>query len=243
MQRLFARIVPKFMVGEELKLGYTAFVNWQTFLTCAFGIGGISLAKADVLFYSGDLGPNSSYHINSNPMGSAGYISELFELTERSAITALFTHQISITPPPFCEYEIRRGVSEGLGGVELLHGFAVQEFIPTGRFSPLGYPEHRYTVRFDPFFLDPGVYAFSVRAQDFSDVATTDGTNGIGLLVGDQTSYGLSIFSQWNWSNFHADHSMGVEGYVVPEPATLAVFGILVLGFAKRRPRKPTKPS
>ncbi|MCQ9208831.1 MAG: PEP-CTERM sorting domain-containing protein, partial [Omnitrophica bacterium] len=142
--------------------------------------------------------------------------------------------------------EIRSGISSGSGGTLIAGNTSFATQTATGR-SGFDYDEYRIEVSGLNFNLTPGTYWLSVAPVGFgsgrSFVSTTSGLNALGSPAGNNqnayinrpdTGYNFALTSDIS-SEWVYDFSMGVEGNVVPEPASLTLLGIGLLGFGAAR--------
>lgn len=162
-------------------------------------------------------------------------------------------------------WEIRSGVSHENGGTLVAGGTGTATQTPTGR-SGFQYNEYTIMVSGLNVHLDPGTYWLTVIPVGHGNyyeypigggtsfIPTTSGTNSVNAPGDNGNSYfnmpdypynndfdpiGSEAYSYFT----HRDFSMGIGsdggGSAVPEPATMALFGIgsAALAFMRKRKR------
>lgn len=171
---------------------------------------------------------------------------------ETWVVQGLFSNNLmNFTGVTQAAWEIRSGVSSGNGGTLLASGISAATQTTTGN-SFFGLTE--YTIEVDGLsvVLGPGTYWMNIRPIGFgsgrSFMSTTSGTGAIGTPPGnDGNSFFTSSFFGYNFAptsvlfGTSTDFSGGIRGQVIPEPATLAMFGLMAAGvFGVRRRMKAT---
>lgn len=139
-------------------------------------------------------------------------------------------------------WEIRSGVSNGNGGTVIASGTTSASQTATGR-SAFGYDEYTILVSGLNLTLNPGTYWLTVAPigvgaeLDRSFNSTTSGLNAVGTPTGnnlnaffDSSYFGYTFYPTTWTSGSMTDFSMGIAGSVIPEPATMSLLGMGLLG-------------
>ncbi|HKP30917.1 MAG TPA: PEP-CTERM sorting domain-containing protein [Gemmatimonadales bacterium] len=170
-------------------------------------------------------------------------------------VTSLFGEFLTDFPAGDAYWEIRTGVSAGLGGTLLYSGTnTITGVDDLG--DALGFDHRLYTVSgFSPFFLAPGEYWLTIApiglGEGFAFVTTTEGVDGINA-VGDLTAFWDSPSTGTNFGDASdqleafSDYSYGLngiegtDGTTVPEPSTVVLLAtglgaMAVAGYRRRR--------
>ena len=211
--------------------------------------GGRAARAAGALWYNGDSDGRDGY---VNQTGSPdGYVYDNFVVPAGQSwtITSVYSNDLLAVNPTTAHWEIRSGVSAGVGGTLLDSGDGADSLQATGKsynFNNVGtLLEYTNTVAVTGVTLGPGTYWLAV-VPDTSGLSgnpgtaatlidTTSGTHAVGNPPGDDgnsymssTFFGLSFVplltiegdTSQNW-----DVSMGVNGTVTqlatPEPASI----------------------
>jgi len=140
-------------------------------------------------------------------------------------------------------WEIRSGMSSGNGGILEAGGDSTvtQTDLGISTFSD----RSLYTIAVSGLnvALSPGTYWLAVTPYftGNSYVATTSGANAIGNPAGNNENNffhapdgGITYYYEY----VDYDYSLGVGGSVIPEPATLCLFGLGLAGLTARRRRR-----
>lgn len=215
-------------------------------------LGAVSLAASlsalagPVLWYNGDWDFRNGIANERNTLVSDAAIYDNFVVPAPGwRITAVFSNNPStLSSITGADWEIRSGISPGNGGTLIASGTGVPaSWTPTGR-NASGLTEYQvYYVGGLNLTLPPGEYWLMVRpvgsGSGRSFVSTTSGANGVNALL-DGDAFLNSFFFEMSFKKdaiSDYDHSMGVEGVLVPEPATLglAAAGLLVVLARRRR--------
>ncbi len=172
-------------------------------------------------------------------------------------LDVLWTNDLMTTTASTAYWDIRSGVSAGDGGTLLFSGTNAATQTPTGR-SGSGYTEYTMEVTGLIIPLGAGTYWLTVAPIDDgagqSWVDMTSGLNAVGSPPGnDYNSFWDSLYFGYYFGPpgpylylGSVDFSMGVagsRGTPVPEPCTLALFGLGASGLLRRRSRKNRYPS
>lgn len=205
----------------------------------------VSALGGPVLWYNGDWNSVDGVANERNTLSPDAAIYDNFIVPAPGwRITAVFSNNVSNLPSiAGADWEIRSGISPGNGGTLIASGTGVPaSWTPTGR-SQFGFNEYQVFVGGLNLTLAPGEYWLMVRpvgtGSNRSWVTTTSGANGVNALIDGDAFFNSSYFGM----NFvkdvggNYDFSMGLEGVVVPEPATLglAAAGLLLLLARRRR--------
>jgi hypothetical protein len=228
-----------FPIGGELRM-------FRRFLL----MGAVSLAASlsalagPVLWYNGDWDFVDGIANQRNTAVSDAAIYDNFVVPAPGwLITAVFSNNPSdLTSIAGADWEIRSGISPGNGGTLIASGTGVAaSWTPTGR-SGFGYTEYQVYVGGLNLSLPPGQYWLMVRpvgsGSGRSFVSVTSGPGGVSALLDGDAFFNSGHFGENFTQDFGGDfdYSMGVEGVVVPEPATLGLAAAgLLLVVARRR--------
>lgn len=198
-----------------------------------------SIASAATLFYAGDYDGSENLQFHSGPFTGTNRWYEKFTLTTDSIVTSLYgNHFMSLRSSIPAEWAIRTGMGQGSGGTLIASASNVTASVsPTGR-TRLGWniPECRVSVDQLNLFLVAGTYWVSVRPHsDDSYISGTSGVNGVGSTVNDRISIVYNFGQNPMYQTYAYDWSFGVEGYAVPEPATILALGLGVVAISRRR--------
>lgn len=167
-------------------------------------------------------------------------------------VTALFGEYLTDFVATEAYWEIRSGISVGLGGTKLHSGF---DFITgiTDIGSAFGLVHSRYEVSgFDSFVLAPGEYWFTMAlvgtGSGSAFIATTAGFDGINAVSDggaffDSHTLNITYADASDALGAFSDFAYGVSGMqtsTVPEPATVLLVGtgLGALAIAARSRRK-----
>ncbi len=234
---------------------------WMPLAVLVF-LGGVGRATADpILFYSGNfdagnanangLANENDAIVGGSPYGASSYQNFIVPTGQTWHVTGLFSNNLMGLNPGTAFWSIRTGVSEGNGGTLIASGTSTATVTPTGR-SGFGFTEFNVAVNGLSITLGPGTYWMDVVPIDPSNAnrsfnSNTFGSGSIGTDIADQAFWDSSFFGA-NFTNADTQgvfpaFSAGVLGAtIVPEPATLAVFGALAVGaFGVRRRVKTSK--
>ncbi len=213
---------------------------------------GGAMAGPTTLWYNGDFDGNSGLYneVNLSGRNSTGVVFDDFIVPggQSWTISTVFSNdQMNFDPRLLlAQWQIRSGVSDGVGGTLVAGGIGFASQTATGNVGPTGLLEYTVAVSGLSVTLGPGTYylevaPISINRRQTSYISTTSGANAIGMPPGnDGNSYVAGSFyvsgGGYNYepaSNFvtspttgEADFSMGVIGTAVPEPSTL-VLGLI----------------
>jgi len=212
------------------------------------------------LWYNGDF--NFDDEVNSNGLAneinteitqSNIYDDFIVNGTGWNVSTIWSNNLMTFTGVTEAMWEIRSGISSGSGGTLIAGSTGSATQTATGR-SGFSFDEYRIEVSGLNVNLTPGRYWLTVApvavnpGSGRSFCSTTIGLNAIGSPAGnnqnaywDSTHFGYDfaltsdIDSRWVY-----DFSMGVggENAVIPEPASLMLLGMGLLGFGAARRKK-----
>jgi len=212
-------------------------------------------AKADTLFYGGDFDPNNPNAnglanendaiVHGDPYGAATYQNFVVSSGQSWNVTGLFSDDFMFTLNPKTAYwEIRSGVSEGNSGTLLASGTGNDTVTLINYYYDFG--DYKNLVSGLNVTLGPGTYWFAVvpQARDQqgrSFNVNTFGLNAIGTQISDKQFFNSPFFNT-NFTNadniaVYPTFSSGVDGTVVPEPASIVIFasGVMAAVAAGRR--------
>ena len=205
------------------------------------------------LWYNGDFDNRNGFNVG----GFANFDSRVyddFNVTSPGWIVqGVYMNVLSSIPQGDIQtfsWEIRQGVGQGTGGTLVANGTGNATVTTTGR-NGFGRPEYNVLVSGLNVVLTPGTYFLGGKiggngSSNDMFVSTTSGANAIGTPPGnndnswwDSTSFGFSwenpdnIVGAGTW-----DLSMGVNGVLVPEPATMIALGLGAVALVRRRRAK-----
>ena len=233
--------------------------------------GGVGASSAGtVLWYTGDFDGNNAIYNAVVPSVQQAYVYDEFIIPagETWSITGVFSNDLMDTTTSSAYWEIRSGVSAGVGGQLLDSGTDAATQTATGK-TGFGFTEYTVAVSgLSGLTLGPGNYWLTVApvvgsVNDNSDISTTSGAGAIGVQPGaggnsyvDGSYYyalngGNDFEPASNYNSGSAvDFSMGVQGIVlasIPEPSSFTIamktLTLLVaaraLGHVRRSSRKP----
>jgi hypothetical protein len=201
-------------------------------------------AATTVLWYNGDLDGRTCGGLNGiNTSDSDGRVYDDFIVpaSETWEVTAVFSNNLMNFMPALAHWEIRQGVSAGVGGTIVASGDSPATVTPTGRICSSGYTEFRVEVTGLNVDLGPGQYWLVVApigaGFGLSFVSSTIGANAIGMPPGNNGNAffdGAFFFASADQISGISllDFSLGVEGIVVSKPANCP----LGQGFWKTHP-------
>jgi hypothetical protein len=173
-----------------------------------------------------------------------------FNVTSAVTVTEVFTNNFMNFAATSALWEIRSGVSAGVGGTVVASGTGAATQTANG-FVAFGYTGFTIDVSGLSVALTPGTYWLMVAPIDSgsgrSFVASTSGANAVGTPAGNNgNAFFDSIFFGSNFAPTATqghpdyDYSMGVVGNAgaVPEPSSLALLGIGAFGMGFRAVRR-----
>ena len=215
--------------------------------------------RAETLWYNGDWDLVAGYVNRIDTWGMSvvpeAYMFDDFNVAHSLGwhVTQIYTNDWNCGEPgegSQVAWSIRTGMSPGNPGTILFRGTSSATVTPTGRCRSAPFdPTLEYTFRVSglDIALAPGTYWLNVTPYSNGDVliSPTDGANAVGTPAGNNGN------SLWYWPEFPdryyisvseyegwlADFSMGVEGEVLPEPATLSLLAMGGLAVLLRRRR------
>ncbi len=211
-----------------------------------------NMGQAGTLWYNGDFdGVNGLANESNTTISDARVYDDFVVPSGGWTVDTLWSNDLTDTSASSAYWEIRSGVSAGNGGTLLFNGTSAATQTPTGR-SAFGYNEYTMQVSGLNIPLGPGTYWLTVAPIDsgtgVSYISTTSGLNAVGIPPGnDDNSFFDSTYFNRSFEpasnevqSSPADFSMGVGGQSqeVPEPCTLALFGLGAFGLLRRRSGK-----
>lgn len=201
-------------------------------------------AATTVLWYNGDLDDRTCgglNGINTSTVDGRVYDDFIVPASERWNVTAVFSNNLMNFFGALAHWEIRQGLSPGVGGTVVASGDSPATTTPTGRICSSGYSEFRVEAKGLDVTLGPGRYWLVVApigaGFGLSFVSSTSGANAIGMPPGNNGNAffdGSFIFASADQLSGIPllDFSLGLEGTVVPETASCP----LGQGFWKTHP-------
>ena len=204
-------------------------------------------AAPRLIFYGGDITPNDP-NAYAFPNGNTLMVPDTTTYGCVGApngisliITGLLFNQVAniqtgtIFDPPTATYDIRRDITVGNGGIDLVHGSGPQTAVPTGR-MPFGYVEYATSVMFtSPIPVrHGGAYYLNLSSQctdsnnencanvQFFVDNTTQQTNGINTQL--EPSQGLYVNS--DYFGYKWEPGCGVEGIMNDQQCSYLSFGV-----------------
>ena len=228
-------------------------MKMQRFAFIALAAVAVCPAFAVDLFYGGDFDGLNSLASEENTIVPQAMTYDNFTVGATgwtvNSLGGIFTVQGTFTT---ARYEIRQGMSAGNGGTLLQSGLFSVSSVDIGDAFGLDLRDYNGSS-FAPFFLAAGNYHLgislvsAVQGQGRAFVATTSGANGVGGPLNDYNSFFNSAFFGATFQptnttvNSQADHDFayriggefGTEA--VPEPGTLALAGLGLAAYLRRR--------
>lgn len=222
-----------------------------TFLTVLTFFMLTSVYASPILWYNGDFdGVNGlSNEINTSVAHSNVYDDFLVDGFGWDIDTVWSNNLMDFGEVTQALWEIRRGIAPGNGGTLIASGTNYATQVATGR-SGFGFTEYAIEVTGLNISLLPGTYWLTVAPVGFgsgrSFVSSTSGANAIGTPAGnnenafiDSGIYNFASLSEWGWDY---DFSMGIRGderdYIIPEPASMSLLILGILGFGLARGKR-----
>jgi hypothetical protein len=181
------------------------------------------------LWYNGDFDGIDGLTNEDNTSLGSGQFSHIYDdfiVTDSGGwdVTALFSDNLTDTNIASATWEIRQGMSGGVGGTLLFSGSGTPIVTPTGR-SGFGYTEFQVEIDGLSIHLDPGTYWLNVTpvgdltGRSFD--STTSGTDCVGTPCGnddmaflDSNFFGAVFEPVADFGSQFHDFSMGVIGTV-----------------------------
>jgi hypothetical protein len=211
---------------------------------------GAALARGTVLFYGGDFDYRNAGSCQEGGAVSDSRVYDNFMLSSPATITDVFGDFLdsSAGGGTSAYWDIRSGVSEGVGGTVVAGGFVSPATMRLFGRNYFGIAERRYDVAVSGVTLSANTMYWLTVAPDLSGLAgdtfltTTSGANGVGGPLGDGNSFWDSTTFNKNMTGTTNmlgagtwDFSLGVNGSPVPEPASLAILGIGAIALIRRQ--------
>lgn len=196
--------------------------------------------------------PTSSWPFSHSASGGdPAQVWDDFDVVDSPVVvTAVFgdhSYQSGWPEPSRAEIEIRSGVSAGNPGTLLYRdALAPATGALTGRQTGPTSEERRLRVQGLNIQLEPGKYWLLVRNASPGNayLLASGGFGAVGQPILNGNSYVTAPFYQayftpaYNFGNENWDAPYGVEGFVVPEPATIAAPGLGVIALIRARRKK-----
>ena len=204
-------------------------------------------AAPRLIFYGGDITPNDP-NAYAFPNGNTLMVPDTTTYGCVGApngisliITGLLFNQVAniqtgtIFDPPTATYDIRRDITVGNGGIDLVHGSGPQTAVPTGR-MPFGYVEYATSVMFtSPIPVrHGGAYYLNLSSQctdssnencaniQFFVDNTTQQTNGINT----QLEPSLRLYINSDYFGYNWEPACEVDGGLNNQQCSYLSFGV-----------------
>lgn len=200
-----------------------------------------AVSPASTIFYGGDWESNGFFFT----AGTTAQYFDDFDIVAPTLVNGGWIHELRTSLPSSAAYRafIRSGVDVGQPGTQLLFEEGLCESVAaTGRTSSSGLLEVRGTIGGLSLLLQPGKYwfagvLFSGGDPGFWTGIKSYGGNAVGGPILNNNALIYDPFTMQNYVALNADISFGIVGTVVPEPASLSIFGVGALLFNLKRKR------